>query len=127
MYDNYNYPMGADNEDAPWNEKENKPITRKCEVIVTLSKEHVPVDTKNYTEEEPEYPDFMGDIDTSDVNWAEEYQDQYFPIPSLLDRMSTLLREWAPKNLTRSQRHDLDMLLSEAKGWTQEDIEVELE
>ena len=38
MYDNYNYPLGADNPDAPWNQEENP--EREIEVTgsVTLSK-----------------------------------------------------------------------------------------
>lgn len=35
---NYEYPEGADNKRAPWNQKENKPIGVKVLVSVTMSK-----------------------------------------------------------------------------------------
>ena len=38
MYDNYNYPLGADNPDAPWNQKENPEREIEVTVSVTLSK-----------------------------------------------------------------------------------------
>lgn len=38
MYDNYNYPLGADNPDAPWNQKENPKREIEVTVSVTLSK-----------------------------------------------------------------------------------------
>lgn len=37
---NYDFPVGSDNQDAPWNDKlELKPIKTKVTVSVTLSKE----------------------------------------------------------------------------------------
>lgn len=38
MYDNYNYPLGADNPDAPWNQEENPKREIEVTVSVTLSK-----------------------------------------------------------------------------------------
>lgn len=38
MYDNYNCPLGADNPDAPWNQKENPEREIEVTVSVTLSK-----------------------------------------------------------------------------------------
>lgn len=38
MYDNYNYPLGADNPDASWNQKENPEREIEVTVSVTLSK-----------------------------------------------------------------------------------------
>ena len=38
MYDNYNYPLGADNPDAPWNQEENPEREIEVTVSVTLSK-----------------------------------------------------------------------------------------
>ena len=35
---NYDYPVGADNKDAPWNEKSNKPKKVEVTVSITLSK-----------------------------------------------------------------------------------------
>ena len=38
MYDNYNYPLGADNPDASWNQEENPEREIEVTVSVTLSK-----------------------------------------------------------------------------------------
>lgn len=38
MYDNYNYPVGADNADAPWNEDIKEPQEVEVTVSITLSK-----------------------------------------------------------------------------------------
>lgn len=38
MNDNYNYPEGADNPNAPWYERENKPVEVEVTVSITLSK-----------------------------------------------------------------------------------------
>jgi len=37
--DNYNYPMGADTPDAPWNIKENPPLKVRVAVSLTIDKE----------------------------------------------------------------------------------------
>lgn len=49
MNDNYNYPEGADNPDAPWYEKENKPVEVEVTVSLTLSK-RVKIYTTDYEE-----------------------------------------------------------------------------
>lgn len=38
MYDNYNYPVGADNINAPWNKEELEPEEIEVTVSITLSK-----------------------------------------------------------------------------------------
>lgn len=38
MYDNYNYPLGADTKDAPWNQVDNPEREIEVTVSVTLSK-----------------------------------------------------------------------------------------
>lgn len=34
---NYDYPIGADNESAPWNEKDKKPIKQHVVISLTMS------------------------------------------------------------------------------------------
>lgn len=36
--DNYNYPIGSDNKDAPWNQPDNPEIEIEVTVSITLSK-----------------------------------------------------------------------------------------
>ncbi len=51
MRDNYNYPLGADNESAPWNQVE--PAPKKVEVTISLTiSKTVEVEVDDYTMEE---------------------------------------------------------------------------
>lgn len=49
--DNYNYPMGADTPDAPWNQVDPEPREIEVTVSITLSKT-VKVEVTDYTAEE---------------------------------------------------------------------------
>ena len=51
MMDNYNYPMGADTPDAPWNQVDPEPRKIEVTVSITLSKT-VEVEVTDYTAEE---------------------------------------------------------------------------
>ena len=49
MYDNYNYPAGADNPSAPWNQPIPEPIEIPITISICMSKE-IYVQTQNYEE-----------------------------------------------------------------------------
>ena len=55
--DNYNFPIGADNSDAPWNEIELPAIDTEVTVSITISKT-IKVPVVDYTLDEEGYPDF---------------------------------------------------------------------
>ena len=48
---NYNYPIGADNESAPWNEKDKKPIKQHVVISLTMSIE-TDIEMDKYTIDE---------------------------------------------------------------------------
>lgn len=51
MYNNWDYPEGADNESAPWNQKDIKMKTIKAEVCFTVWKEiDVEIQENSYLE-----------------------------------------------------------------------------
>ena len=54
--DNYNFPIGADNSDAPWNEIELPVIDTEVTVSITISKT-IKVPVVDYTLDEEGYPD----------------------------------------------------------------------
>ena len=54
--DNYNYPIGADNPDAPWNEVELPTINTEVTVSITISKT-IKIPVVDYTLDEEGYPD----------------------------------------------------------------------
>ena len=53
MYDNYHYPAGADDENAPWNQPDNeqKPITVAADAEFSIKK-NIDVEVTDYIEEE---------------------------------------------------------------------------
>lgn len=95
MYDNYNYPAGADTPDAPWNE----PIVPEVEFDVTcticLSKT-ISAFTNDYAPYiDPD--DGHQECNTEDTNWAEVFKDSELTIPQLLEK----LKEYVQKDLER--------------------------
>ena len=48
---NYDYPIGADNESAPWNEKDKKPIKQHVVISLTMSIE-TDIEMDKYTIDE---------------------------------------------------------------------------
>ena len=54
--DNYNYPIGADNSDAPWNEVDLPAINTEVTVSITISKT-IKVPVIDYIIDEEGYPD----------------------------------------------------------------------
>lgn len=76
--DNYNYPMGADTKDAPWNSKKEKEI--EVSVSITLSKT-VKVNVTDYIESEP-YLDEDGlytqEVDYSECDLKKAVEDQIY-------------------------------------------------
>lgn len=120
------YPMGAEfDPSAPWNEREQAPITVECEVVTTIVK-HVDVETKSYYRESPEpWNGMYGyNYDTSDVDWDEEYNEQYLSIPELLDNMRRLLQKVDATALTRAERRTYDRVMKESQGWEEESTDV---
>lgn len=57
MYNNYDYPCGTDDPNAPWNEVELPAINTEVTVSITISKT-IKVPVVDYTLDEEGYPDF---------------------------------------------------------------------
>ena len=76
--DNYNYPMGADTKDAPWNQVDNPERKIEVTVSVTLSKT-VKIKVSNYEitdsgkDEDGEY---FEDIDCSNCDLKSAVEEQ---------------------------------------------------
>lgn len=74
---NYDYPMGADTSDAPWNQEDPKPRTIEVTVSITLSKT-VRIKVDDYIAEE--YSDEDGyhgiSYDYSECNLEQAARDQ---------------------------------------------------
>ena len=115
MYDNYNYPMGADTPDAPWNQVDVPEKDFEVTCSQSLSRTAT-VTTNNYIpgasgvdyerDDEGGYTacGWQDDDDTSDTNWGDEYSECGYMTPLQLIQM---LREYLEKDLRDIQK---DML-----------------
>ena len=142
MYDNYNYPAGADTPDAPWNQSDPDDMDFDVTCSQTLSKT-VTVTTNNYIPG-AEGVDYESDDeggcyaspwhdnpDTSNTNWAEEYHDNdhYSPIQLIELYKETLkeqLKSWEGMDeipSTKAQVRRIEHLIEECEGWTEDETE----
>lgn len=126
MYNNYDYPLGADNSYAPWNQVENSEIERDCEVTETISRK-VTLSTTDYVAEE-DWDDEFGkcvSADTSDTDWAGEYSNQEYTVLELIDKLKLYVEEDIKNTAINSGKgRELQRLLAACDGWEQVDLEV---
>lgn len=117
MYDNYNYPAGADTPDAPWNQPVIPEKDFDVEVTITLFK-HETVTTDDYT---PEFDDEDGRTysNTENTDWGKAYKDSgCFTIPELLNELKTYVEADMQTCLPNSRRGaHLKLLLEACDGW----------
>lgn len=123
MYDNYNYPMGADTHDAPWNEERIPEREFDIEACATM-KFKGKVTTDDYT---PIYDDEDGstEFDTNETDWRNVFDNNYYGIQGLLH----LLKEYAEKDLKASKGFPrkecrLRRIIEECDMWQCEDFDV---
>ena len=130
MYDNYNYPPGADTPDAPWNE----PIVPEREFDVTISmslSRTVQCYTNKYIPEVDEENGHLY-VDTSDTPWSEVYGDNHKTIPELLEELKKYIQKDLD-NLADDEtkmdkafhRRRLEFLLTECDEWTVDEEDYE--
>lgn len=98
--DTYNYPIGADNPDAPWNQRELEPKEVEVTVSITLSKT-VKIKVSDYQ--------------------AEEYKDE--------DGFPCIDYDFSECNLSQAviEQVTLPNSVEEFKDWNEDDFEVVLE
>lgn len=85
--DNYNYPMGADNSSAPWNQKDLKEKDIEVTISITLSKT-VTISVNDYKIGESGLDEdgyYFEDIDFSECNLEEAVKEQ-ITLPQDLDK-----------------------------------------
>jgi hypothetical protein len=119
MYDNYNYPPGADNESAPWNEVEMPECDFTIRASITLEKE-CDITTNEVYRDEDDY-DLCADADVEGT-----FNKQYTSIPDLLKELvkyidGELASGLIPGQLSNERRRELEKMRESAQGWTIED------
>jgi hypothetical protein len=107
MYDNYNYPIGSDTSNAPWNQESQEYKRIKVTVSITLSK-YLEIDVNDYTINKDEFLKHA-EIDFSDCDLKTAVKEQH------------ILPNEAFKYVDR------DYLKKELKNWIVDDLEVILD
>lgn len=135
--DNYNYPWGADTDDAPWNqvdvpEKEfeiqvSQTLVKTCDVITN---KYIPgpsgVDYDSDDEGGCIQIGYQEPDDTSDVDWEKEYKDQHYTILELLAELENMAKKELESISPKSSRgRELKNIIEECQGWELDDSEYE--
>ena len=124
MHDNYHYPWGADNEDAPWNDRDMPEREFELGVTVTLSRTAT-VYTQNYCSYRDDEDGHL-EVDTSDTEWEKEYENSHYTIPELLAKLKEYINADMHQNRKNKRlvEHLKDML-EECDSWSVDDTEYE--
>ena len=128
MYDNYNYPPGADTPDAPWNQpSEPDPIVIEATVNTTLFKNDVTVETSNYdVVHDDDFGDASIELNDGYSDVEKYYTEQHKSIIELLEELAKYIKgELAGGNLSRQRRQEHECMLEDCQGWKQYSFEVE--
>ncbi len=119
MYNNYDYPIGADTPDAPWNEK---PVPKRSfDVFIsqTLSKS-TQVVTDDYVLEDDDIH-----ADTSDTEWANAYSEEHYTPLELIEAFKAFLQKHLPDPITDLREYKkVKKLMAECENWVEDDLEI---
>ena len=135
MYNNYDYPCGADTPDAPWNQSDPEPIEVEVTISQSLSRSTT-IEVHDYTIKEWEDTEYIKeegisrigkgiDYDFSDSNLKEAYEMQEYTIPELLEYLKSYLINDIAQCVEGSSRQKLlKYILKGCEGWTVDETEV---
>lgn len=119
MYDNYNFPMGADTPDAPWNQKEVPEKNFTIDVTCVLEKKGVNVTTNDY---QPEVvirdEQVVEPLSTENTNWEQAYKECRYTIPELLQELENYIKQDLERYKgSSSKERQLKDMLEDCQGW----------
>ena len=127
MFDNYNYPPGTDNEDAPWNERAQAEKDFDVTVSQTLSKT-VTIATDDYFHERIVEWDDMGGIveenfSTADTDWKTAFAENESMTPlELIKTLKNYLQDGLEKKGEVSWKPQyVEHLIQECEGWIEDE------
>lgn len=125
MYDNYNYPAGADTPNAPWNEVVTPERDFDCDISVTLEAK-IKLTTDNYIEEQDE-EDGRIYINTEDTDWNEVYDNCECTIPALLRILKKYIEDDIKqyKNSPNTVAH-MKRLIEACDAWKEVDRDIDV-
>ena len=113
MYDNYNYPIGADGSDAPYNQSDPEPVEVNVCISQTLHKSTT-ISTTDYIAED--YEDCERDddggfvttggvsYDFSDSDLLSAYKNESWTIPELLYELKDYIKQDLNRGCSESKK-----------------------
>lgn len=126
MYDNYNYPAGADTPDAPWNQPgDPEPMTIMVKATTLLS-HNTTIETDNYDicqDDEWKGKSIVLYDNASDVE--KYYKEQHRTIPNLLGELAKYIKGELAGDISKDRKRELKSMLDDCKGWEVNDLQVE--
>lgn len=135
MYDNYHYPVGADNEQAPWNQSDPEDMDFEVTCSQSLSKT-VTVTTNSYTPGESgidyerndeggyDKVKWVDPPDTSNTDWAEEYHSNDYHTPlQLIQLFEQVLKNDLEHGIVFKSPKFTQDLINECQGWCEDETE----
>lgn len=135
MYNNYDYPYGADGPDAPWNQNDIEEKEFGVTVSQTLSK-NTTVTTSDYipggSSQETEW-DIDGyhtitchePDDTSDTDWKKAYKNEHLTPLQLINEFKDFLTKHLPDSIIDVKGFQrFKYLIDECEGWEVDETEV---
>lgn len=136
MYNNYDYPYGADGPNAPWNDVEvpEKDFDVVCsqslsKTVTVTTNDYIPgasgVDYESdgeggYVAEGWHDPD-----DTSDTNWKEAYESCAMTPMNIIEACKTLSKFLLTCGTTTVDGLNLKKLEAECESWTIDEYDIE--
>ena len=114
MYDNYNYPPGADTPAAPWNQVDPPEVDFNVEAIVNLSRTAVVTTDRVYMDDDRIRI-------CEDYGASGAYKDNYASIPELLDTLVGYINTEMQGDISHKRKWELERLRDSATGWQVDD------
>lgn len=117
MYNNYDYPVGADTPLAPWNQADTPEENFNIAVSYSLSKD-AEVLSENYSE---------GSHGTDVLeNPSDDYEESYQTMPQILKFAKECAEYFlSKKNYKLRSKYTLKRMLDSCEGWTVDEFNVE--
>lgn len=133
MYDNYNYPVGADGSDAPYNQSDPEPVEVDVCISQTLHK-NTTISTTDYVAEECEDCERDDDgrfvttggvsYDFSDSDLLNAYKNDSWTIPELLYELKDYIKQDLNRGCSESKKTWLERMMKACEGWELDEEEV---
>lgn len=124
--DNYNYPMGADTKDAPWNElSPPKEVTFDVCISQTLSRDTTVATNNYFVEIDCDEDGCHESINTSETDWRKAYEKDRMTPLNLIKEFKGFLEKTLPDPIVFPMQYKrAKYLIGECEGWVEDDLEI---